>query len=301
MPRPRSSYIGSGLGLPPLEAEAAAAASTMTARPEATLTVATWNVWFDRQYMEQRYGALLRTLLAKAPDVVGLQEVVPALADALRTHKAVSALYEVSPNEINSYGCLLLARRALRPQFSELELPTQMGRTLLIANLTAQPSTAVATVHLESLDSERVRQEQLAVAERALGGTAHAVLMGDFNFDATRTWGEWRDEDMARKPHKLENAGLARLLPHFVDAWPAVRGAEPGLTFDGANNPYVRDPGERMRYDRVMARGLRPVRIELLGEPDLSLPAEENPVPSDHFGLYATLARTPVSSPPPSP
>ena len=44
-------------------------------------------------------------------------QVVPALADALRTHEAVSALYDVSPNAIGSYGCLLLARRALRPHF----------------------------------------------------------------------------------------------------------------------------------------------------------------------------------------
>ena len=59
----RSLRIGSGLRLPTLEAEAAVAARTMAARPEATLTVATWNVWFDRQKMEQRYSALLRTLL----------------------------------------------------------------------------------------------------------------------------------------------------------------------------------------------------------------------------------------------
>lgn len=252
--------------------------------------VATWNVWFDRTIMEQRYSALLRTLLTLAPDVLGLQEVVPVLADALRAHEAISALYEVSPNVIGSYGCLLLVRKALRPRFAELEMPTRMGRTLLVAELAERPGTAVATVHLESLDSEPVRREQLAVAARALGGAARAVLMGDFNFDATRTWGEWRDEDMARKPHELENAGLARVLPHFIDAWPAVRGAEPGLTFDGANNPYVRDPDERMRYDRVLARGLRPARIEILGEPDLSLqPPEEHPVPSDHFGLCAVL------------
>ena len=113
----RGLQISCGLCLPLLEAEANASTLTMAARPEATLTVATWNVWFDRQHMDRRYSALLRTLLTKAPDVVGLQEVVPALADALRAHEAVSALYDVSPNAIGSYGCLLLARRALRPHF----------------------------------------------------------------------------------------------------------------------------------------------------------------------------------------
>ena len=305
-PLRRGLQIGSGLGLPQLEAEANASALTMAARPEATLTVATWNVWFGRQHMEQRYSALLRTLLRRAPDVVGLQEVVPALADALRAHEAVSALYEVSPNAIGSYGCLLLARRALRPHIVEIDLPTDMGRTLLVAELAARPGVAVATVHLESLDSERVRGEQLAVAARALGGAAHAVLMGDFNFDATRTWGEWRDGGVARSPGALENDALPRLLPHFVDAWPVVRGAEPGFTFDGATNPYAHDPGERMRYDRVMAKGLRPEHIEMLGNG-----GEAQPVPSDHFGLFATLvpsaaspkarAQTPPHAPPAEP
>ena len=286
----RGLKISCGLCLPLLEAEANASTLTMAARPEVTLTVATWNVWFDRQHMDQRFSALLRTLLTKAPDVVGLQEVVPALADALRAHEAVSALYEVSPNAIGSYGCLLLARRALHPHFIEIDLPTDMGRTLLVAELAARPGMAVATVHLESLDSERVRGEQLVVAARALGGATHAVLMGDFNFDATRTWGEWRDGGVARTPGMLENDALPRILPHFVDAWPVLRGAEPGFTFDGAINPYVRDPGERMRYDRVMAKGLRPEQIEMLGKER----EEAQPVPSDHFGLFATLVPSPA-------
>ena len=83
------------------------------------------------------------------------------------------------------------------------DMPHAAGR-----RLAARPGVAVATVHLESLDSERVRGEQLAVAARALGGTAHAVLMGDFNFDATRTWGEWRDGGVARTRGTLENDAL---------------------------------------------------------------------------------------------
>ena len=86
-----------------------------------------------------------------------------------------------------------------------------------------------------------------------------------------------------------------------------LRGAEPGFTFDGAINPYVRDPGERMRYDRVMAKGLRPEQIEMLGKER----EEAQPVPSDHFGLFATLvpsaasptarAQTPPHAPPAEP
>jgi len=37
-------------------------------------------------------------------------------------------------------------------------MPTMMGRTLLIAELTKQKIGVVATVHLESLDSEEIRR-----------------------------------------------------------------------------------------------------------------------------------------------
>ena len=278
------------MNLPPFPAESAAAARTIATRAPANLTVATWNVWFDRTHMRERYTALLLTILTVAPDAIGFQEVVPRLADALRSNEAVSALYSVSPNEIRNYGCLLLVRKDLQPSFTEVAMPTSMGRTLLVAELGARPGTQVATVHLESLDSEVMRQQQLQVAAEALGRARHAVLVGDFNFDDRRTWGEWRDPGLARPAHRLENARLGALLPRFVDAWHAVRGAAtPGLTFDGASNPHVRDAGERMRYDRVMVRGMRPVQIEMLGVPDLSLPPEDHPVPSDHFGLLCTM------------
>ena len=37
-------------------------------------------------------------------------------------------------------------------------MPTRMGRTLLIAELTKQKIGVVATVHLESLNSEKIRK-----------------------------------------------------------------------------------------------------------------------------------------------
>ena len=76
---------------------------------------------------------------------------------------------------------------------------------------------------------------------------------------------------------------LARALPDFVDAWSTVFPNNRGLTFDGATNPWVRDSGERMRYDRVMVRRSlgRPVAAERLG----TTPARDGLFASDHFGL----------------
>jgi endonuclease/exonuclease/phosphatase family metal-dependent hydrolase len=178
----------------------------------------------------------------------------------------------------------------------------------------------VGTVHLESLDTERTRAAQLRQISAVEGLD---VLCGDFNFDDVFTWGEWRQPGRKRPVSALENnvlacveidqlvcrvlsSGeeptsprseqasrrwrilistqvLARALPDFVDAWSTVFPNNRGLTFDGATNPWVRDSGERMRYDRVMVRRSlgRPVAAERLG----TTPAGDGLFASDHFGL----------------
>ena len=63
----------------------------------------------------------------------------------------------------------------------------------------------------------------------------------------------------------IENVVLESKLSGYIDAWAHVlRPGEPGHTFDGASNPHVADPGECMRYDRVMVRGARPSAIDML-------------------------------------
>jgi len=142
----------------------------------------------------------------------------------------------------------------------------------------------VGNVHLESLDNERTRRGQLRVANSVLGNDGRvdasgrvsevrAVLCGDFNFDSSMTWGDWKlgrgrgnskskqGKRPPRPPEELENRVLAEEMPDWVDAWPAIHGdvgsgGDPGITFDGRTNPAcVHDRDERMRYDRIMVKG----------------------------------------------
>ena len=269
--------------------EFAAARTTLSLRPESTLRVCTWNIWFDRQDMSERLILLVRQMLREAPDYVGLQEVTSHVENALRGSAALLELYDISPLPVERYGCLILARRSLGATFDEVELPTMMGRSLLIAR---SAGFTFATVHLESLNNAPTRRAQLEVAAQALAshGDANQVLCGDFNFDSVQEWGDWRTS-RSRTAAELENSCLGVLLPRFTDAWAALHPDERGITFDGACNPYVREPREIMRYDRVLVSGAELVGATLLGvlhtKPHWS--TREAMTPSDHYGVIVDL------------
>jgi len=287
--------------------------------PNKRLKVITWNVWFSPVQAEARMAALFHETLAALPDVICLQEVVPALAASIRACAALRREYAISDNNVGSYGCIVLARHSLQPRFTEVAYAcSAMGRSLIVAELSppsAAGRVAVATTHLESLNNARRRARQLKVAAEALSPFQQAALVGDFNFDSERNYGDWRpipprpprpspsdssDDDGEPGRAVLENVVLGAFLPSYVDAWPALRPGERGHTFDGASCPYVADPEERMRYDRVMVRGMAPAAIAMLGtrpppparEPNTAVAVGAEAaevVPSDHYGLCAVL------------
>ena len=169
--------------LPPFNEEA-----VLSARMARTsrLRVCTWNVWFSPHRADERMAALFTAALQEAPDVLCLQEVVPELASSVRSSAALCRLYDISSNEVGSYGCLILARRSLNAAFREVALPTRMGRSLLIADWIDEhsgKSVGLGCCHFESLSNAELRRKQLAVAGSVLESYGHALICGDFNFD----------------------------------------------------------------------------------------------------------------------
>jgi len=280
-----------------------AARHALASRHAANIVVLTWNVWFDtRMEFDLRLKSLVSQVLAASPCVAGLQEVTPRFAAAVRTSHKLTSLYAVSPNEITSYGCLLLVRRDFPVSWQEQPLPSNMGRTLLVAECAAlarRPAFTVGTVHLESLNSPSKRREQLAVCRRMLQGRPAACLCGDFNFDSRRAWGDWL-RPVPTPDCDLENHVLSRELPGYVDCWPALHpGGEPGYTFDGQTNSLcIADAKEQMRYDRILTSGaFTPRLIEIIGLEDIQAEGEgaagapglKGLKASDHYGLVCAL------------
>ena len=234
--------------------------------------VLTWNVWFGGHMFDQRRDALLAELARRAPDVIALQEVTSELLDTVLETPWVRAHYQLSGRAITGYDVAILSRLPVR-RFTELSLPTSMGRRLLVAELAC--GLAVATVHLESMRDEAwVRAAQLAVIQPLL--VSHhpdALLVGDLNF---------------RPGDPLETAVLD---PSFVDVWPMLHPDDPGYTIDTDRNTMrldVNSTPSRKRYDRIFARTARwrPRTIELVGTSAIDAAGNFT---SDHFGLAATF------------
>lgn len=249
--------------------------------PPAPLRLATWNVWFGPHHLDIRAELLLDELAAADLDVLCLQEVTPRFVELLRAREIFSryALAEAVDAEAG-YGTALLTRLPVL-ETRRVELPTSMGRHLLLVRVEASSgrTVTIATAHLESRRwNGDVRIEQLDVALPALRATEDdAVFCGDFNFDDG--WDEDRHLHAARD---------------FRDVWRVLRGAEDGYTVDTARNAMTawhKGKEKQTRYDRVLWRTpgdtLRPASVALLGT--RCHPADTALFPSDHFGLLASF------------
>jgi endonuclease/exonuclease/phosphatase family metal-dependent hydrolase len=235
----------------------------------------TWNVWFGGHMFEERRDALLAELGRRRPDVIALQEVTQQLLVALLEEPWVRAGYQVSELHLQSYDVVILSRLPIR-RMAKISLPTNLGRRLLIAELTC--GLTVATVHLESSREEAAaRAVQLRIIQPALTDRYDdVVLAGDMNF---------------MPGDAIENAVLD---PTFVDVWPALHGDGPGYTIDTDINTMriqVKSTPTHKRIDRVFLRSghWRPGSIELVGTQPIDI---DGTFPSDHFGLEAVLTAT---------
>ena len=154
-----------------------------------------------------------------------------------------------------------------------------MGRCLVTVDLRTKDcktnetdqtyNVVIGCVHLESMSTASERQNQLKITVDKLQANEKAIICGDFNFDSSQNYGEWQDKT---SQSSLENDVLEKVCVDYIDVWPHLMGDEKGFTYDGLTNPECcfdqllkAKQHERMRYDRVLIKGLIPKHTELLG------------------------------------
>ncbi|MEU9334035.1 endonuclease/exonuclease/phosphatase family protein [Streptomyces sp. NPDC048290] len=269
------------------------------------MRVVTWNLWWRFGPWEARQKAILTTLRALRPDVVGLQEVWSGdggnLADWLAGELGLHAVFAPSHaperwqrrigDPTVGVGVAVLSRWPVVAHATlPLDAPDELddGRLALYTRLAA-PGHEVPffTTHLTSVPyASAVRVQQVTALAGFVaahkGGTAFPpVVTGDFNAapdsDEMRLFGGHR---------------TAPTVPGqtFVDAWQYADPSAPWATWDPAN-PYVALSGEppaRVDYIHVGAPGpdalgrVRAVRRAADGP-------EDGIWPSDHAAVVADL------------
>ncbi len=247
----------------------------------ADLTLATFNIWYDDCFADQRYGAIADLLSETMPDVMVFQEVTPAAVRIFSDQPWIRAHYlraAAAGDGFGNYGLLMLSRLPLN-RVTYTRLPTRLRRGFLRAELmvNGQPH-AISSVHLDSgKGASRLRARQLRRLFRAHHWPDDAIILGDFN---------------------MRDSENPRIAAGYRDIWPAVRPDHDGYTEDTAVNLMRWDakPKHRqVRFDRVLVkgRGWAPSGIELLGTEPVS---DDLPriFPSDHFGLRCRLVSRPV-------
>lgn len=183
------------------------------------------------------------------------------------------------------------------PSIEIVELPTQMGRSALVAlfaesdrSSRGSTSLAISTVHLESLKSRATRSLQLQVIRQALDKYETAMLVGDMNITATA--GPWADKEE-------HDELLDTNLYGFVDWWAAMHNNEEA-TFDTGRNLMLAGRArfaDCARYDRACLRLTDPSVwkmgvIRIVGDQPMDASSIRKPIfISDHFGLAMELLR----------
>eukprot|EP00930_Biecheleria_cincta_P075532 TRINITY_DN62703_c0_g1_i1.p1 TRINITY_DN62703_c0_g1~~TRINITY_DN62703_c0_g1_i1.p1 ORF type:complete len:265 (-),score=48.92 TRINITY_DN62703_c0_g1_i1:52-846(-) len=246
-----------------------------------SLGLLTFNIWFSEYEMARRMHSIASIISKRSPDLIAVQEMTVAHWHECLTNP-VFAQYSWSPvPKKERYFTLIGSKHPFSS--SPVRKPfdaSMMGRDLLYARVApaALPALTFATSHLESLNYAEVRKQQMNDVFKTLGTLGGVVFCGDTNINEA-------------------DDGKIVLPRPWVDAWAHLHPEDPGYTFDVDRNPmmaqfdgWARSNHARLRFDRfwVHLKKYQLASIELIDEA-----ADEAGLwPSDHFGLFLTLAET---------
>ncbi len=266
-----------------------------------TLRFCTLNIWNREGPWEARRKAIRDGIVALAPDVVAMQEVLAIapetgretqaeqILEGLGWHVAYAAGHELVPGLF--FGNALASPYPIEGE-EGIALPgadeSDQARTLLAAVVDTPVGALHAfSTHLNWKHHEgAIRLAQAvhiagAIDERCPRGDAlPPVLMGDFN--ATP------DSDAIRFLRGLSVVDGRSV--HFADAWTWTNQQEPGYTLHPDNTFAARldEPARRVDYIFVRCDESGP-----RGKPQSARLAFDQPVgdvyPSDHFGVVADV------------
>ncbi|XP_056877309.1 tyrosyl-DNA phosphodiesterase 2 isoform X1 [Takifugu flavidus] len=247
------------------------------------LSLITWNVdGLDTDNLADRARGLCSFIVLYTPDVVFLQELIPAYVQYLKK-RAVSYLIIEGGDEGYFTGMMLKKTRVKLLESEIVTYPTtQMMRNLLVAQVDFRgQKLCLMTSHLESCKGHaEERMKQLRVAMQRMRDAAEDVTVlfgGDTNL---------RDPEVTK----------VGLPPNVCDVWEQLGKQEHcRYTWDTKANsnktvPYV----SRCRFDRVYFRPATTDGVPRLAPDHMALVGLEKldcgRYTSDHWGIYCSFS-----------
>lgn len=268
-----------------------------------SISLVTYNVWFDDYEFEKRVLSILNIVSNLSCDIICFQEVTQKFIEIL--NKSIlfddynssdikgedymfgNILYKnrnSSTCSSDSYGVLTLCKKKFHPSFIYHILPTDMDRKLLVCEININndiEKIAVGNVHLESLNSHKLRMRQLKQCNEILNSYNNSIIMGDFNCCSYRNFSGIG---------KLENDDIQNNLINYQDLWLELKDSniEKGFTYDTVLNTMLSHKFEQMRYDRIFYKSsslnisssvfsksnqklqIQPLYIEIIGNKKLN-------------------------------
>jgi len=259
------------------------------------ISLMTWNIDAQALFLKERSIQALQVMKSLSPDFICLQEVAPyvwknfLLEDWVRETYYVTDI-DCSTFSCNAHGTCILSK--FRPEHVFLQDFHSEGnrKSLTITILLHDSPFQISCLHLDSGHSPseyNIRNHQLRT-QYQLMNAKDSLFMGDLN--------------VHEKEHVLLNDG-------WVDVWEVLHPSEVGYTWDTDVNPFTEFrrrylPGASFRklqerHDRIILKQLdsnwKPESIRIMGDSEIKVEWQGNLhtiFPSDHLGLFATLART---------
>jgi exonuclease III len=259
-----------------------------------SITVATFNIWFDKYYIFERTNKIILEILQTKPriSVIALQEVTPAIFNFVKA-SLISEYYNFSTNEITQpYDTVILVDKnfKINKHIKNRFAHTLMARNLefvSITNLKTKDNFLVGTSHLES-EFNKIKDQpnryKLDQFKESFTTLDNFTKESNMNYNMIIFMG---DTNISNEENKL----FEEKIPHGWNDFFIEFGSPKHLefTYDHTknNNTYFKS---RSRLDRIYYKNLKntmqPYTFSFLGQE----PANGYLFLSDHFGVVACFS-----------
>jgi endonuclease/exonuclease/phosphatase family metal-dependent hydrolase len=264
------------------------------ARPDHQLRVLTLNVQLDGRDQLPAIAALIRRADV---DVAFLQECGKAKCGEPLAKMLDRALLQQGDDTATLSRWPLDAVGRIQPpgprvRVRNLHLYFAPYQPYQVLKIPYENGKFVSTAEEAIAEARAARGHEVDDAVRELAGDEPTIVGGDFNEPSHL---DWTSAAVAAGRQPLEVAWPSTKAfadAGFVDAYRALYSdplAHPGLTWTPTTRPD--DPKDHHdRIDFLMARGLRPVAVQIVGESAANADVVVAPYPTDHRGVIATFA-----------